>query len=175
MDEQRKKIIVQEINSWKQTRMLPEHYCDYLLNLYTEGNPQQSIVNKKRFTKTRWLTLLAAGMLSLTVGLFYFTELSLTLQMTMAIIFGITSLVMILFLLSSPNIELIPLVLYSLTLLVNTIQGVSFLFPENPYFLYAVTAANCFFWISIGMRRRVISLKVSGSLGLLILCIAIFI
>ncbi|SNS59250.1 hypothetical protein SAMN05444672_101192 [Bacillus sp. OK838] len=37
MDEMRKKIIIQEINSWKESRMLPEQYCDYLLALYCQG------------------------------------------------------------------------------------------------------------------------------------------
>ncbi|MCM3674082.1 hypothetical protein M3699_09335 [Peribacillus simplex] len=30
MDEMRKKIIIQEINSRKESRMLPEQYCNYL-------------------------------------------------------------------------------------------------------------------------------------------------
>ncbi|MEK4065574.1 hypothetical protein [Peribacillus sp. FSL R5-0717] len=35
MDEMRKKIIIQEINSWKESRMLPEQYCNYLLALWS--------------------------------------------------------------------------------------------------------------------------------------------
>ena len=42
MDPTRKKIILNEINFWKQNNMLPEHYCDYLIALYSEGeNPEQ--------------------------------------------------------------------------------------------------------------------------------------
>ncbi|MBO8164090.1 MAG: hypothetical protein H0Z34_10280 [Brevibacillus sp.] len=37
MDEQRRKIIVNEINNWRKNQLLPEHYCIFLLNLYTEG------------------------------------------------------------------------------------------------------------------------------------------
>ncbi|MDO7488118.1 hypothetical protein Q5O89_24630 [Peribacillus frigoritolerans] len=45
MDEMRKKIIIQEINSWKESRMLPEQYCNYLLALYCQGElpPSKSI------------------------------------------------------------------------------------------------------------------------------------
>ncbi|WP_232695352.1 hypothetical protein [Brevibacillus daliensis] len=37
MDEKRKQIIVSEIEQWRKNNLLPEHYCIFLLNLYTEG------------------------------------------------------------------------------------------------------------------------------------------
>lgn len=37
MEDQRKKIIVKEIEHWRKNHLLPEHYCIFLLNLYTEG------------------------------------------------------------------------------------------------------------------------------------------
>lgn len=37
MEDQRKKIIVNEIEHWRKNHLLPEHYCVFLLNLYTEG------------------------------------------------------------------------------------------------------------------------------------------
>lgn len=37
MQDQRKKIIVNEIEHWRKNHLLPEHYCIFLLNLYTEG------------------------------------------------------------------------------------------------------------------------------------------
>ena len=37
MDQQRKAIIIHEIKYWKDNHLLPEHYCDFLLALYTEG------------------------------------------------------------------------------------------------------------------------------------------
>lgn len=38
MDDQRKRIIVTEIENWRKNHLLPEHYCIFLLNLYTEGD-----------------------------------------------------------------------------------------------------------------------------------------
>ncbi|MFE5319914.1 hypothetical protein ACFQ88_14510 [Paenibacillus sp. NPDC056579] len=35
MDENRK-IIIREIERWRKSKLLPEHYCDFLLNLYLE-------------------------------------------------------------------------------------------------------------------------------------------
>ena len=37
MDENRKQIIIKEIGYWKNNKLLPEQYCDFLLALYTEG------------------------------------------------------------------------------------------------------------------------------------------
>lgn len=43
MNAQRKKIIMAEINYWKQNKLLPEHYCDFLITLYTQGDHEQEI------------------------------------------------------------------------------------------------------------------------------------
>lgn len=37
MNLDQKKIIVQEIHHWKNSKLLPAEYCDFLLNLYMEG------------------------------------------------------------------------------------------------------------------------------------------
>jgi len=42
MNWQRKAIIISEIKYWRDNRLLPESYCDYLLALYTEGEGEQS-------------------------------------------------------------------------------------------------------------------------------------
>ncbi len=38
MDDQKRKLIITEIESWRKNHLLPEHYCIFLLNLYTEGD-----------------------------------------------------------------------------------------------------------------------------------------
>ncbi|MBT2665504.1 hypothetical protein J7J00_08340 [Bacillus sp. ISL-4] len=53
MDEMRKKIIIQEINSWKESRMLLEQYCNYLLALYCQGELPPSKSNKTESKKKR--------------------------------------------------------------------------------------------------------------------------
>lgn len=45
MDEARKETVIKEINYWKTHQLLPEHYCDYLLALYTEGEGEK-LANK---------------------------------------------------------------------------------------------------------------------------------
>lgn len=36
MDQQRRKVIIQEIEHWQKSKLLPDRYCDFLLNLYLE-------------------------------------------------------------------------------------------------------------------------------------------
>jgi len=42
MDEQRRRTIIAEIEHWRRNQLLPEHYCIFLLNLYTEGEHSPS-------------------------------------------------------------------------------------------------------------------------------------
>jgi hypothetical protein len=37
LDDLRKKIIIAEIENWRKNHLLPEHYCIFLLNLYSSG------------------------------------------------------------------------------------------------------------------------------------------
>lgn len=176
MDDQRKKIIVNEINYWKQNRMLPEHYCDFLLNLYTEGiTGAEPAAKKSRFELPRILTVFLLGLLSLSVLLFYFTELSLILQMTIIILFGISSLISGIYLISNSYLKLIPLLATALILLIITIQAAEISFPDNTYILYFVTIANCLLWVIAGVKWKMISFKISGIAGIIILFITIFI
>jgi len=176
MDDHRKKIIVNEINYWKQNRMLPGHYCDFLLNLYTEGISEAVPAAKKsQFAVPNILTVFLLGLLSLSVLLFYFTELSFIWQMTIIILFGISSLISGIYLISKSYLRLIPLLATALILLIITIQAAEISFPNNTYILYFVTVANCLLWVIAGVKWKMISFKISGIAGIVLLFITIFI
>ncbi|MDN4607041.1 hypothetical protein [Sporosarcina highlanderae] len=60
MGTERKKIIITEINYWKENKMLPEHYCDFLITLYTQGEQEQApditdaiLMNEKKKKKKK--------------------------------------------------------------------------------------------------------------------------
>ena len=40
MNQQRKRIIISEIKYWKNNKLLPEHYCDFLITLYAQGEEE---------------------------------------------------------------------------------------------------------------------------------------
>ncbi|MFC4388505.1 hypothetical protein ACFOZ1_11910 [Gracilibacillus marinus] len=48
MDAERKKVIINEIKYWKDHRLLPTHYCDFLLALYTEGQGDEEIEERTK-------------------------------------------------------------------------------------------------------------------------------
>jgi hypothetical protein len=176
MDDHRRKIITNEIKYWKQNRLLPEHYCDFLLNLYTEGSSGTDSTREQRPSRTKALVnFILVGMLSLSVFLFYFTELSLSLQTALVTFFGISTLSIALYMLKKSFFELIPLLVSALLLLIISVQAAEIIFPDYPVSLYIVTGMNCLLWIAAGMKWRMVSFKLSGILGSIVLIIAIFI
>ena len=46
MNAQRKRIIISEIQYWKKNRLLPEHYCDFLITLYAQGETDETEIEK---------------------------------------------------------------------------------------------------------------------------------
>lgn len=62
MDDQRKRIIIAELENWRRNHLLPEHYCIFLLNLYTEGDrPEGSAPGKKTMGEVTGDSQVAAG------------------------------------------------------------------------------------------------------------------
>jgi hypothetical protein len=53
MTNEKKKIIIQEIYYWKNSRLLPETYCDFLLALYTEGNQDKEELPSQMLKKIK--------------------------------------------------------------------------------------------------------------------------
>ncbi|WP_342602317.1 hypothetical protein [Peribacillus sp. FSL E2-0159] len=86
MYEMRKKIIIQEINSWKESRMIPEQYCNYLLALSCQGELPPSKSNKTRSKKNVFSGVLIGTLFALIVFLNYFTEIPIRMQMLMTTI-----------------------------------------------------------------------------------------
>lgn len=74
MNPQRKRIIISEIHYWKKNRLLPEHYCDFLITLYAQGEtgsgeepeqPEKSVLEQRKKGKAGRVVLLglmAAGL-----------------------------------------------------------------------------------------------------------------
>jgi hypothetical protein len=175
MDDHRRKIITNEIKYWKESRLLPDHYCDFLLNLYTEGGSEGEPISKNSHRPLNLLRIILIGLLSLSVFLFYFTELSLFLQIGLTIFFGITSLLIAVYMLKNSYLDLVILLSSGLFLLITSIQAGEILFPDKHAILYLITALNCLLWLAAGMKWKMVSFKVSGIAGLIVLLVAIFI
>lgn len=54
MDDLRRRTIIAEIENWRKNNLLPEHYCIFLLNLYTEGERPASSPSSARKEGKVW-------------------------------------------------------------------------------------------------------------------------
>ncbi|MDZ5470958.1 hypothetical protein SM124_04245 (plasmid) [Bacillus sp. 31A1R] len=177
MNEARKKIIVNEILYWKKSRMLPEHYCDYLLALYTEGNQPQEIRNEKGNARKSWhvLNYFLLMLIPASVFLIYFTELSIILQMALLSILILSGLVAAIYFSRKGNMYQLSLIVSALILLFSTVELTTKAFPDQIGFLYGALILNCLLWLFSGRKLRLLYFTISGYLGLILLIISIFI
>lgn len=60
----KKKIIIHEILYWQKNHLLPEQYCQFLLNLYREGEGGKELKSSLRHKKISW----KMGLLSLLIS-----------------------------------------------------------------------------------------------------------
>lgn len=91
MNQDRRQIIVKEIDYWRRSKLLPDHYCDFLLNLYADQDTIQqatqqhhtvgkAIAAVQRATGRQWfLTFGTFTLISFVV--LYFNEFHPLLQM----------------------------------------------------------------------------------------------
>ncbi len=166
----KKEIIISEIQIWKQTKMLPEQYCDYLLALYTggegTGEPDKRSVKNKFLLKDFLFSICSV---SISLFVIYFTELSIVLQTAILASFvGLLTGVGIYY----TKKQLSPLLLYCSSasiLLLASIEIVEGLFGGSPFPLYITLFLNCLMWIGVGVRWKMSYFTWSGSVGVVLL------
>jgi hypothetical protein len=166
MDENRKQIIIKEIGYWKNNKLLPEHYCDFLIALYTEGTGLQEINNSSKFRKKNLLWLLIIPVIVFTL---YFTELSLILQMVFFIILILLGIYLISYFTRNGFLFQIPLILSALLLLFVSVEMTLTYFPDRLSILYSILILNCLLWLVSGWKFKQIYFTISGILGLLLM------
>lgn len=155
--------------------MLPEQYCDYLLALYTEGNQPKEVYEKAskfKFWKNHFLFLL---LIPLTLFLIYFTELSITLQMTSSILFVLAGIIFTFYFFRKGILLEIPLIVSALILLLASVEFISRIYQGNQKILYFNLIFNCLLWLLTGWKLKLLSFLISGILGIVFLVIYIFI
>ena len=175
MTNQRKQIILNEIAFWKKNKLLPEHYCDFLMTLYTEGayegegpagNTKHSIKELEK-RKGTWMPLLFPTVAIILLALLM-TPDSLWLIGIPAALLAIASVAGA-FYYAKKNELLAPALYISGALLLFGLSVKLSLayFPENNTALYGVLIGNSLFWLLSGWTMKLIYFTVSGALGLL--------
>lgn len=177
MEQKRKEIIINEIKYWKQTRLLPEQYCDFLLALYTEGNRDDAEQTVKQVPT--WAIRVTAMMIGIFLPfallVIYFTELSFVLQTLILSLFVIICFVAVRFLAKNKMITHIALIVGALSLLLLSIRACEFYFLGNAVVLAITVMCNCFVWLFIGWRFSLVYFIISGVVGIILLFSSFFI
>ncbi|UQW98674.1 hypothetical protein M2M59_06580 [Rummeliibacillus sp. G93] len=187
MNSQKKEVILSEIAFWKENKLLPEHYCDFLTTLYTAGEDSKDFsidevsastsILAKGSVKMIWKkSLTIAGILLLLIALFYLQAplVFIPLAISIAAIIGIIILIFRL----SPNRAISTTFAYAtiaLLLFGISIKGANIFFEGQSMVLYGVLIGNCVLWIISGIWLHLIYFLISGGLGLLVLIIYYFI
>jgi hypothetical protein len=179
MNEQRREIIIKEIQYWKRSRLLPEQYCDYLLALYTEGTTYQD--RYRSFSKNNRSYLFRLSVISvicllmpITVLVIYFTEMSFVLQTIIFLIFlTICFGGMFLFARERKFIH-IPLISGALILFLASVELSDFYFYNEKEISGFVIFLNCLLWMFIGIRLKFLYFAISGVVGFVLLLLSLF-
>jgi uncharacterized membrane protein len=170
MDEQRKQILLKEIKFWKESRMLPEHYCNYLLTIYSEGSDiQTEKANSK--SNVSILAIICALFLPISVYVLYFTELSLNLQIfILGLILAFTTVFMIRLTKKQIIWRHLSYCVFAFLCLEISIELFSRVFKLSTMGFGVILLLNCICWILIGLVKKLNYFVISG-----IACTIIFI
>lgn len=177
MNEQRKKIIVAEIKYWKQSKLLPDQYCDFLLALYSQGDEKETeeITVKdslkeqeksKMWNRVLWLGIIGAALL---VSLFLLPD-----QQVLMISF-VTLFALFLFvggkLFNKGDNDARPVLfaIASLLLLSVSLHSWDAFFPSNTFILIGLLILNCVLWLGIGRKHQLLFFTISGYVGLVLI------
>lgn len=176
MANQRKQIILNEITFWKQNKLLPAHYCDFLMTLYTEGEQSEieerkqakGSLLKKSYSKTiALMTLLAAFLGALIYALFTVTNIqwlmpAIVAIVALALMFGTLRLL-------KQNNALAPLlqVFAALLIFMLSLHVSQTFYPDSKAVLYSLLIANCGLWLGSGIVLKALYFTIPGAVGLL--------
>lgn len=181
MDEARKSIVLKEIKYWKEHRLLPEQYCDFLITLYTEGSETGQEVNKKKsssfknflFQVINFIILL---LLVMTFVVIYITEISIDLQIGLFLSFIVFCLSGAVFFYKKKHSYFhIALIVGILILFLASVHTVTIIFSGKQIGLIVIILFNCILWVSLGFRLKLKYLTISGIAGALLLITYTFI
>lgn len=176
MSNQKKQIIMNEITFWKQNKLLPEHYCDFLMTLYSEGNQNteiegktknaiKSVEKRKKLSIATFFPIVAA-----VIVLLLFTIQYEWVVIAIAGVFAACCLVGAIYFAKKNTILATMLQLATaLSALGVTLKICTTYFDGNNEMLYMLLLINCVFWLISGIMMRIIYFTISGVLGIIVI------
>lgn len=182
MDDQRRLIIIKEIQSWKENKLLPPQYCDFLLALYSEGDNEKLVAATIESSNEVQISLLQVFVLAsnlfvipLAIAFLYLTNLSVGKQILVLVIFLFLSIGYYIVTIKQLSVKKI----YPLIILLMNIYVISILFVTQwvqvPFLTYSVAIVQLLCWMILGVRMRYRSLIYLALFTLFLSLVAIWI
>ena len=177
MNEQRKKIIISEISYWKQKKLLPAHYCDFLIALYAQGNESEedveiteSVLEKEKKRQSRIIGTLLLFTAILSVGIFMFDQYPILMLGSS----GMILLVFLLYPIFNPAIRksaILPFIYISsaMLLLAISLKIWTVFFSEQSMLLVGLLILNCALWLFAGRLLKLLYFTLSGAVGIILI------
>ncbi|RNA68883.1 hypothetical protein [Alteribacter keqinensis] len=171
----RKKIIIREIEYWRRNRLLPEVYCTFLLRLYEDKEHDQNERRKGLFTDFTSLlyVTIAISLIALTFLVIYFTQFSSSMQI------ALLSLILLalgrgLFVTFRKGLAVVHIFIGSCAVLMlyTLVSLAQAMFPGANGALNTVVILACITWMAAGWKTGFVYLFVAGITGLFMLTIA---
>jgi hypothetical protein len=174
MEQEKRKVIVGEIEHWRRSKLLPEHYCDFLKNLYADANEATPSGKTSSSKASAWnhahpkawiyaftiFTVIA--ILSLN-----FTAFPWPLQMGIAlIVIGAAYTAGVLYRDSNTILSIASLGVGTLLLLLTGPLLLRLHGSDTPTNIGLYIAGSCMLWIVIGLLLKIRWFHFTGWLGL---------
>jgi len=173
MDDERKRIIIEEINYWKKHKLLSEEKCDFLLALYTQGQGEEYYL-KRNYEKAFLIYLpLLILLVPLSVIIMYFTQLSDTMQISLLVMFfGFSLLSYYMFRKHHFQYTFVALLITLILILFISVFINNYFFP-NSYLMPIIILLNFILWFVIGRRIQHKLLQIISVISFIFTCIYI--
>lgn len=173
VQQEKKDILIKEISFWKINKLLPEHYCDFLLTLYTGGDEQlteQNEAPKRMIRKDTLFTLLGAFIAILIIVAMYVLS---TKYIAIPIAISVAAIVVILYVTfrktTGQMMRALTYAVAALLLLALSVRMTTLFAANNDWALYSILIANCVVWLISGTKMKLLFFTISGYLGLVVI------
>ncbi|WP_078552793.1 hypothetical protein [Bacillus alkalicellulosilyticus] len=174
MNQERKKIIINEIKYWNQSKLLPKQYCDFLLSLYSEGEESFEPTSQKKVSiamkQLYGLSLLSLLLFFISFVVIHFTDFSLAMQIAfVVIVVGIMTYLSMKLNNKSRMLAQLSFLLSSILIFLWSVQTTDLIFQGNEIAMSITILLSCIAWVLVGLKWSMIYFLFAGIASVLFL------
>ena len=168
MSKERIAVIISEIQYWKEHKLLPEEYCNFLLALYTngEGIGENEKYKNRSSVRTFLQVVLMVLLLPFSFLVIYFTKFPSVLQLSILILFLSYSFWCFLYY-KKKNIRIMHLSLVITLMLILLSTFFIGNLTRNAAIVNTVIFLNFLFWMGLSWKNKWNYLMITAIIGIM--------